>query len=79
MFEFPRAVERTLSTTSDASESYGGEAITSGHYAGNLGWHEGLLRGAHKPCVTEVLNLYAAFKETSHLLKLVKTYIYKIK
>lgn len=63
-----------LSTTSDASESYGGEVITSCHYTGNLGWHEGLLSGTHKPCVTEAsvhetenisqfFNLYLALKK----------------
>ena len=40
MFEFPRAVECTPLTTSDASESYGGEVITSSHYCGNAGWQE---------------------------------------
>lgn len=77
LFEFPWADECTLLTTSDVSESHGGEVITSGHYAGNLGWHEGLVCGARKPCVTEVfmpdkhskfLDFLCSLKETSPLL-----------
>lgn len=53
VIEFPRAVECALLTTSDASESCGGEVMTSCHYTGNLGWHEGLQSGTRKSCVTE--------------------------
>ena len=81
MFEFPQTVECTLSTTSDASESHGGEIITSSHYTGNLGWHEGLVSGTYKPCVTEAFmhetqqiskffHSYSALKKTSQFFML---------
>lgn len=76
MFEFPRAVECTLSATSDASESYGGGVITSCHCAGNLGWHEGTLGGTPKLCVTDafvhdgqqISHVFNVCKETLYLV-----------